>query len=84
MGEDNQNVDDESIDSWLMDLCMNLAQDVKSKELCNKVASRFDELAQFYAGVIKHYEDKVEHYRRLRATAEDAAAANRKLAYDKC
>ena len=84
MGEDNQKVDDESIDLRLMDFWINLAQDVKSKEQCNKVTSHFDELAQFYAGAIKHYEDKVEHYRRLRATAEDAAAANRKLAYDKC
>ena len=84
MGEDNQKVDDESIDSRLMDLWINLAQDVKSKEQCNKVASHFDELAQFYAGVVKHYEDKAERYRRLRATAEDAAAANRKLANDGC
>ena len=65
------------IDPKCMKCWISKIQDTKSKECCLRVAEEFEKIAQAYGRISAHYSD-------LQTIAQNAAAANRALAADKC
>lgn len=75
-------MDENKVEKRLMDWYVTLAANTTSKDKYIETAKKFDKLADWYKGIGDSYQKKVDHYRDLQQMAQNAAAANRKLAED--